>query len=280
MNMVQQRDYISFQDEESLTSFSEPNNWNKLFKDFLTTVDVRIAHFLNPNDTDTMLNLMTGTVESRITIASTLNGQKTVSGDLAKEMLETPRQNAHQNKINHHAVDPSIARLPFADNTVDVVNSRFGCMFFPDLFLAADEISRIMRPGARMATTIWSIPENSFWVITIQGIIRRNMKMTTHRSIPKETFQCAEDGLVSSVFLQAGIKNVSIQRVTGTLHCTASDFQEALITEIAVPFLKTNVVDFTTKEKIKREVNKAIEEKYPTGNIEMSCSALIIYGLK
>jgi ubiquinone/menaquinone biosynthesis C-methylase UbiE len=274
--MVQQRDYISFQDEESLTSFPEPNNWNKLFKDFLTTVDVRIAHFLNPKDTDTMLNLMIGTVESRITIASTLNGQKTVSGELVKEMLETPRQN----ETNHHAADQSIARLPFTDNTVDVVNSRFGCVFFPDLFLAAHEISRIMRPGARMATTIWSIPENSFWVITLQGIIRRNIKMAAHRSIPEETFQCAQDGLVSSVFLQAGVKNISIQRVTGTLHCTISDFQEALITEIAVPLLKTHTVDFNTNEKIKREVYKAIEEKYSTGNIEMSCSALIIYGLK
>jgi ubiquinone/menaquinone biosynthesis C-methylase UbiE len=280
MSMVQQRDYISFQDEESLTSFSEPNNWNKLFKDFLTTVDVRIAHFLNPKNTDTTLNLITGTVESHITIASTLNGQETVSGDLAKKMLETPRQNAPQNRPNHHTANQSVARLPFADNTVDVVNSRFGCMFFPDLFFTAQEISRIMRPGARMATIIWSIPENSFWVITLQGIIGRIMNMTTHRSIQEETFQCAGDGLVSSIFLQAGVKNICIQRVIGILHCTTSDFYETLITEVATPFLKTSMVDFSTKEKIKKEVYKAIEEKYPTGNIEMSCSALIIYGLK
>ena len=46
--------------------------------------------------------------------------------------------------------------IAFASRTFDAVVSRNALMFVPDLGLALEEIKRVLKPGGRLAATVWS----------------------------------------------------------------------------------------------------------------------------
>lgn len=45
--------------------------------------------------------------------------------------------------------------MPYADGEFDVAASAFGMIFAPDHALAASELTRVTRPGGRIAVTSW-----------------------------------------------------------------------------------------------------------------------------
>jgi len=88
-------------------------------------------------------------------------------------------------------------------------------------------------------------------------------------------------GLLAGLFRQAGLKNISVKEVTGKLNCKTADVYWNVMTDLATPVVAAlNNTDEILKEKIKREVYQAVNEKYPGGNVLMDSSALIIYGEK
>jgi ubiquinone/menaquinone biosynthesis C-methylase UbiE len=54
-----------------------------------------------------------------------------------------------------------VAHLPLPDQSVDLVYSRFGVMFFADPIQAFGNLWRMLRPGGRIGFVCWrSIQEN------------------------------------------------------------------------------------------------------------------------
>ena len=51
--------------------------------------------------------------------------------------------------------------LPFADNSFDIVLCQFGLMFFDDRMKALQEMRRVLRPGGRIAVSVWDDVKNS-----------------------------------------------------------------------------------------------------------------------
>ncbi len=82
-------------------------------------------------------------------------------------------------------------------------------MFFPDMLLAAKEMRRVLKPGGRIATSVWDGPEKNFWVTAIMGTIKKNMNLPAPPPDAPGMFRCAKEGLMTGIFNQAGFKNVS-----------------------------------------------------------------------
>jgi hypothetical protein len=86
---------------------------------------------------------------------------------------------------------------------------------------------------------------------------------------------------MTGLFSNAGLKNVSQKEITGMLNCKTTDVYWDMMTEVGAPIVSAlNNTDDAMKEKIKREVYQAINEKYPDGKVVMDASALVIYGEK
>lgn len=51
-------------------------------------------------------------------------------------------------------------------------------MFFPDMLLAAKEILRVLKPGGKFATTVWSSAEKNFWATAISETISKHMQLS------------------------------------------------------------------------------------------------------
>jgi hypothetical protein len=140
---------------------------------------------------------------------------------------------------------------------------------------------RVLKPGGRIATSVWNVPEKNFWITAIMGTINKNMELPPPPSGAPGMFRCAKEGLISGLFMQAGLRNVSVKEVRGKLNCKTADVYWDVMTEIGAPIVAAlSKADDIMKEKIKREVIEAINLKYPDGNVQIESSALVIYGQK
>ena len=281
--MEQQLEQIRDQQKQSWNKFSAGwKKWDELVMDFLKPMGDEIIRLLNPQKTDVILDVASGTGEPGLTIASKLSGGKVILTDLADHMLEIARENATSRGIyNIETVTCDVCDLPFPDNTFDAISCRFGFMFFPDMQLAANEMVRVLKPGGKIATSVWNIPEKNFWVTAIMGTINKNMELPPPPPGSPGMFRCAKDGFISEIFSQAGLKNISQTEIFGKLNCKTIDAYWGMQTEVGAPIVAAlGKASDDVKEKIKIETYAALSQKYPDGNIIIDSSALIIYGEK
>ena len=281
--MEQQLEQIRDQQKDSWNKFSSGwKKWDELTMDFLKPMGDEIIRLINPNGDDLILDIAAGTGEPGLTIASKLNGGKVIITDLADDMLQIAKEKAASRGITNietRACD--VSELPFADNSFDAISCRFGFMFFPDMQMAANEMYRVLKPGGKIATSVWSIPEKNFWVTAIMGTINRHMQLPPPPPGAPGMFRCAADGLMEGVLQQAGFKNIKQKEISGKLNCRTTDQYWQMMTEIGAPIVAAlSKADESTKEKIKTAVFEAVNNKFPDGDVVIDSSALVIYGEK
>jgi SAM-dependent methyltransferase len=250
--------------------------------DFMKPMADEIIRLLKPKDNDFVLDVASGTGEPGLTIATMLNGGKVVATDLAEGMLEVALENASIREIkNFEVITSDVCELPFPDNTFNAISCRMGFMFFPDMLLAAKEMVRVLKPGGRIAATVWSEPEKNSWAGTIMGIITENM----HPAVPPPgspgLFRCSKSGLISDLFSQAGLKNISESEVNGKLNIGNKKIYWNFMTEVAAPVVAAlSNADCDMLIKVRSEVFNSIKQKFPDGELAIGSSAFVVYGEK
>lgn len=256
--------------------------WDDLNMDLLKPMGDEIIRSINPKGAEVVLDIAAGTGEPGLTIATMLTGGKVVITDLSEDMLEIARENAMKRDIkNIETRVCDVCALPFADNTFDAISCRLGFMFFPDMLLAAKEMVRVLKPGGKIATSVWNVLEKNFWITAILETISRHMDLPAPLPGAPGMFRCAKEGLISDLFLQAGLKNIKQKEITAKMHFKTADIYWDMMTEvITLVVLALNNAEDDIKENIRKEVYHLLDQKYPDGNILMDSSALLIEGVK
>lgn len=105
--------------------------------------------------------------------------------------------------------------IPFEDTSFDVVLCQFGLMFFDDRAKALDEMRRTLRPGGRIALTVWDNVETSPGYAQMIELIE-----TMFGSAPADALRapfCLGDRRVMEDMLESGgIGDAAITTVSGT----------------------------------------------------------------
>lgn len=281
--METQLEQIREQQKEAWNKFSPGwKKWDELTMDFLKPMGDEIIRLLKPKGNETVLDVAAGTGEPGLTIAGMLPKGKVIVTDLAEGMLEVAKENAMKRGIkNFETRACDVCEMPFADNTFDAISCRFGFMFFPDMLMAAKEMVRVLKPGGRMATSVWNVPEKNFWVTAIMGTINRNMNLPPPPPEAPGMFRCAKEGLMNDLLKQSGLKNIFQKEVTGKINCGTVDTYWNFMSEVAAPVVAAlSKADDAMKAKIKKEVFETVRQKYPGENISIDASAMVIYGEK
>jgi ubiquinone/menaquinone biosynthesis C-methylase UbiE len=281
--METQQIQIREQQKEVWNKFSAGwKKWDDLTMDFLKPMADAIIGLLKPGGTDTVLDVASGTGEPGLTIATMLNGGKVIAIDLAEGMLEVARENAERRGIsNFKTISCDVSALPFQDNSFDAISCRFGFMFFPDMLVAAKEMLRVLKPGGRIAVTVWSEPEKNQWATSILSIVNRNMKTAPPPQEAPGLFRCARSGMIPELFKQAGLRNIIETGVSSKLVPGNRKAYWNFMTEVAAPVVAAlSNADCEMKVKIRSEVFDLIKETYPNGSLALESDAFVIYGEK
>ncbi len=101
-----------------------------------------------------VLDVAAGTGNASIPAAQ--KGATVTASDLTPELLEAGRRRAEAEGVELDWVEADAERLPFEDESFDVVMSSIGAMFAPHHKDVADELVRVCRPGGTIGLLSWT----------------------------------------------------------------------------------------------------------------------------
>ncbi len=245
--------------------------------EFLAPHGDAILRHIQPQGAITVLDIAAGTGEPGLSIARRLDGGRVVLSDLADGMLDVARDKVAAHGMTNVGFQHADAcELPFADASFDAVSCRLGFMFFPDMTRAVGEMARVLKPGGRIATTVWDAPEANFWVTCMMQNISRHIAVPPPEPGAPGMFRCASPGLIADLFRSAGLRDIAESEVPCRLRCGSAEGYWQMMTEIAAPFVAAlNSADAATVDKVKADVITAMHSRHADGTIDARGRAIV-----
>jgi len=109
----------------------------------------RMIDFLKPKPDDMVLDVATGAGHTAVAFAR--NKCSVVAIDITKEMiLEAKKTLLHSNVYGVEFLEADVHRLPFKDETFDIVACRFAAHHFYNIQKALQEMCRVLKPKAKL----------------------------------------------------------------------------------------------------------------------------------
>ena len=117
----------------------------------------RIVDTLAPRHGDRFLDSACGT--GGVALIAARAGADVTGLDISAQQLAKARAAASEEGLPIRFDEGDVQSLPYADREFDAAASAFGMVFASDHALAASELTRVSRPGARFAITAWQPDE-------------------------------------------------------------------------------------------------------------------------
>ena len=151
-------------------------------------------------------------------------------------------------------------------------------MFFPDMQLAAKEMYRVLKPGGRIAVSVWSGPDKNLWSTAITSVVNKYIEMPVAAPDAPGMFRCSGPGVMANVFAQAGFKNIGEQEITGKVDFIDAETYWKNRTELSETIIAALAkVDETTIADIKNAVYAIINENSTNGRALLNYGVNIVY---
>jgi ubiquinone/menaquinone biosynthesis C-methylase UbiE len=120
---------------------------------------------LDPKPGDTVLELAAGVGDTCFAAADRLGlSGRLISTDFSAPMVDAARRRADELGVSNAEFRRMDAeRMDLDDDSVDGVLCRWGYMLMADPVAALRETRRVLRPGGRVAFSVWADPEANPW---------------------------------------------------------------------------------------------------------------------
>jgi SAM-dependent methyltransferase len=129
-------------------------NYPTMVQTFLLPLGDRLVSVIGLDGGESVLDVAAGTGNASIRAARV--GANVVATDLTPELLEAGRAQLDDEHLDIDWQPADAERLPFEDESFDVVMSCIGAMFAPHHGAVADELCRVCRPGGTIGMLNWT----------------------------------------------------------------------------------------------------------------------------
>lgn len=191
-----------------------------LFLDSTLVVSERLVELLDPQPGETILELAAGPGDTGLLAAQSLTpGGRLVSTDLAPEMVQAAERRAAELGLDEDLVSfqvEDMTALSFDDAMFDGIVCRWGLMLAPDVDGAAGEVTRVLRPGGRVALAAWADPDDNDWMTAAgRSALELGLAERPEPGAPGP-FRLAPEGLLEGVLAAAGLTVETVEDVALT----------------------------------------------------------------
>ena len=218
-----------------------------------------------------VLDVACGTGALTVAVADRVEAGGAVLGlDANPEMLAVARRK----RADIEWRDGRAESLPFADASFDAVVSQFGLMFFDDRAGALREMTRVLRPGGRLAVAVWDSLDRSPGYSALASLLDRLFGKRVGDAF-RSPFVLGYAPMLHAMCAEAEIDDASVTQREGTVRFASID---ALVsTERACVWTLGGMLDDAQLERLLIEARSLLRPFVnPDGKIEFSMPALLI----
>ena len=179
---------------------------------------------LAPRSGERVLDLGTGPGEPAMTIARSVAPTGRVHGvDLSEKMVALATEVAHARGLANaefRAMD--CTKLDLEDASFDAAVSAFGFQIFTDPEGAAKEARRVVRPGGRIAVTVWTSAKKVPFLDAVIGPMLKYAEPDENGYLPTP-YETGGPGEMVGFLRAAGFHDGTERPVSATMHFANAD---------------------------------------------------------
>jgi ubiquinone/menaquinone biosynthesis C-methylase UbiE len=212
--------------------------WRAQLADALTPVREWLIRELGPEPGEMVLELGAGTGETGFAAAAILgdNG-RLISTDFSPEMVEVARRRGNElalGNVDYRVIDAE--RIELDTDSVDGALCQSAYMLAADPAAALAETRRVLRPGGRLALSVWSAPERNPWASIGGMILIERGHMPPPEPGAPGVFSMASEERTRALLDGAGFRSVRTAEVPVHFGFRSLEDYEQWITDVGGPF--------------------------------------------
>jgi SAM-dependent methyltransferase len=147
-----------------------------------------------------------------------------VISDVAPEMTAIAAARAEELGLaNVSARSLDLEAIDEPDGAYDVVLCREGLMLVPDPARAAGEIRRVLRPGGRVALTVWGPRERNPWLAVVFDAVREQLGQQVPPPGLPHPFSLDDAGRLERVLIEGGLTDVEVRELSAPYRASSID---------------------------------------------------------
>ncbi len=219
---------------------------------------------------DRVLDVGCGTGVLARAAADRVAAEGQVTGlDLNEGMLAVARRLRPQIDWRHG----DATKLPFGDESYDVVMSQFALMWIPDRTAALKEMVRVLRQGGRLAIAVWGPYERATSYVILTEITKRRCGQAA-ADVLTTPFALGDKDTLLALFKAAGLNEVVVELRDGTM--TYPTIEAFVETEVKGSPLEA-LLDEESYQGLMREAQEKLQQfRADGGAVVMPMDAFII----
>lgn len=228
---------------------------------------------LRPSEGDTVLELAAGVGDTGFDVAERIGGSgRLISSDFSPTMLEAARRRGEERgveNVEYRVIDAE--RIDLSDDSVDGVICRFGYMLMSDPAAALVETRRVLRPGGRLALTVWGAPErNPFFALVAAKLVERGHMPPPDPPPAPGIFSMASPERTRELLTAAGFDDVRTEEVALRFPVPSIDEYVAFVGDTAGPLaLVLRGLPAAERDALKAGLEEAFELFSTDGGFEL-----------
>ena len=148
-----------------------------------------------------------------LALAARARGAKVCAVDFSETMVAAARRNAPSVDCRQGDAQD----LPYPDNTFDAVVCGYGILHVPEPDRALAEMRRVLRPGARVAITVWKRPSPANGFGLLLGTLKAHGRLDVPLPHGPDFFQFGDREDMKAALAQADFVDVAATTVDQTL---------------------------------------------------------------
>jgi SAM-dependent methyltransferase len=252
-------------------------HWRAQLADALTPVREWLIGALRPRPGETVLELGAGTGETGFEAAAILGEDgRLISTDFSPEMVEVARRRGTElglANVDYRVVDAE--RIELDSASVDGVLCQSTYMLVADPAAALAETRRVLRPGGRLALSVWEAPERNPWASIGGMVLVERGHMPRPEPGAPGVFSMASKERTRELLDSAGFRSVRTDDLQVRFAFRDLDDYERWVIDVAGP-LAMAVRDLPEDELevLRARLRKAFEPFATNGGYELPGVAL------
>jgi ubiquinone/menaquinone biosynthesis C-methylase UbiE len=186
-----------------------------------------------------VLDVATGIGEPAVTAARRVGPKgKVTATDQAPLMLAIAKERAAELGLtNLEFREMDAEALDFPEQSFDVVLSRWGLMFLPDLPEALRRMYRLLKKGGRLAAAVWGPPPKVPFISVAMGAVRQQLQAPPPPPGMLGPFSLADVTVLEQALKEAGFTGVRSEPLTLTFEWASAENYTNFQQDIAAPII-------------------------------------------